>query len=157
MEERSGIIGLTSHFKEAVADLPDGAKLVFMGSVAVCTPFAELLAYAVKDRHFDLMYMPRAEPRQTRHMKWLEYVGYTVSEDGADPHEADVLVVLGGLAMPKFGPPLELVGSVIRDVSKDKGTKVVGVGFMDILRRSGWTEELPFDIVIDATLTVHKI
>ena len=42
MDKKTGIVGLTGSFGEAVADLPEGSKVVFTGSAALCTPFIEL-------------------------------------------------------------------------------------------------------------------
>ncbi len=155
MEQRTGIAGLTSSFKESVADLPPGSKVVFIGSVAVCTPFAELLAYAVKDLGFKLVYVPKANPAHARSIVWIENVGFSASGEPADPKGADAIVVLGGLAMPKFGCPVDLVKSTITALSDGKDARVIGVCFMSIFERSGWTNELPFSKVIDATMTVQ--
>jgi hypothetical protein len=152
MEKRPGIIGLTGAFKEAVADLPDGSKIVFTGSVAVCTPFAELLAYAVKDRSFEIVFLPRAEMGQARHMRWREGLGFCVADELADPCAPDAIVILGGLAMPKFGVPVSQVRDLLTTLARGKRAKVIGVCFMSILQRSGWHKELPFDAIIDATM-----
>lgn len=150
MERRSGIAGLTGLFKESVADVPDGARVAFTGSVGVCTPFAELLAYAVKDRRFDLTYVPLADASQARAMRWTEGVGFSVGEERTEL-AADALVVLGGLAMPKFGRPVEEVAALIERLGRPK---VIGVCFMDIFQRSGWAERLPFNAIINADLEV---
>lgn len=151
MENRPGISGLTGSFKEAVSKLPDGAKLVFAGSVAVCTPFAELLSYAVKDRNFDLVYLPRANISEARKMQWQEGMGFTVSQQKGDPYNPSALVLLGGLAMPKFGCPLTQVQEAVQRLCT-KDTLVVGVCFMGIFEREGWTTAIPFDALINATM-----
>jgi hypothetical protein len=153
MDKRAGISGLTGSFKETVAGLPDGAKVVFAGSVAVCTPFAELLAYAVKDRRFTLVYLPRADVANARSMEWTEGVGFTVTGQKGDPQNPAAIVLLGGLAMPKFGCPLPQVQEAVRALAT-KGTKLVGVCFMGIFEREGWASALPFDAIIDATMEV---
>ena len=155
MEQRTGIAGLTGSFKESVMDLPPGSKIAFVGSVAVCTPFAELLCYAVKDLGFKLVYVPKANLAHARSIVWLENVGFSASGESVDPKGADAIVILGGLAMPKFGCPVDQVRSAIQAISKDKDTRVIGVCFMSIFERSGWTNELPFNKVIDATMTVQ--
>jgi hypothetical protein len=155
MEARTGIAGLTSSFKESLTDLPPGSKVAFIGSVAVCTPFAELLSYAVKDLGFKLVYVPKANLDQARSIVWIENVGFSASGDATDPKGADAIVVLGGLAMPKFGCPVEIVKSAIEAIAESKTVRVVGVCFMGIFERSGWTNELPFNKVIDATMTVQ--
>jgi len=155
MVERTGIVGLTGAFKENVTDLKPGSKVVFAGSVAVCAPFAELLAYAVRENGFELIYMPRADPEQARRMLWSEGVGFGVSEEHADPRGADLLVILGGLAMPRFGCSLPDIELAIAALSSAQRPKLIGVCFQSILQRAGWTERLPFDVLIDATLAVE--
>ena len=155
MEQRTGISGLTSSFKESVADLPPGSKVAFVGSVAVCTPFAELLSYAVKDLAFKLVYVPKADLAQARSIVWVENVGFSATGESMDPKGADAIVILGGLAMPKFGCPVDQVKSAITAISDGRNARVIGVCFMSIFERSGWTNELPFNKVIDATMTVQ--
>ena len=42
MDKKTGIVGLTGSFHEAVADLHEGSNVVFTSSAALCTPFIEL-------------------------------------------------------------------------------------------------------------------
>jgi len=154
MEKRTGISGLTGLFRESLAQVPDGARVSFAGSVAVCTPFAELLSYAVKDRGFRLVFMPKADPSKSRLIRWVDDIGCTVTDERADAGKAEVIVILGGLAMPKFGCSVETVQAMIREVGEG-GAKVVGVGFMDIFSKSGWTNRVPFDVLINATMEVE--
>ncbi|MCU0861141.1 MAG: DUF2124 domain-containing protein [Methanomassiliicoccales archaeon] len=154
-EKRPGIGGLTSSFKEALSGIPDGSKVVFTGSVAVCTPFAELLAYAVKDRSFKMVYVPMANPEMARAMSWHQGIGFTVEGSAADPSAPSAIVVLGGLAMPKFGCPITDVRAMIEKLSSGGRPLMVGVCFMHIFQRSGWADELSFDFLIDAVMEVE--
>jgi hypothetical protein len=151
MEKRPGISGFTGAFKESVSKLPDGSKLVFAGSAAVCSPFAELLAYAVKDRNFELVFLPRANISEARTMHWSEGVGFSVTGEMGDPSNPGALVLLGGLAMPKFGCPLAQVQETVKGLCT-KDTMVVGVCFMGIFEKEGWTKAIPFDSLINATM-----
>lgn len=146
---------MTSSFKEALSGIPDGSKVVFAGSVAVCTPFAELLAYAVKDRSFRMVYVPMADLGTARSMAWHQGIGFTVEESSGDPVAPSAIVVLGGLAMPKFGCPITDVKAMIERLSGGRRPLLVGVCFMHLFQRSGWTEELSFDFLIDAVMEVE--
>ena len=137
MERKSGIVGFTGLFRESIADLKDGSKVVFTGSAAVCTPFAELLAYAVRDKGFDMIYVPKANADEARKIKGIENIGYCVIDEKADPKDPDVVVVLGGLAMPKFGCEPEGVIQMIEALSGAKRPKIIGVCFMNIFKRAG--------------------
>lgn len=58
MEKKNGIIGFTSAFRDSVKEIINGSKIVFTGSIAVCTPFIELLSYTVRDKDFEMVYVP---------------------------------------------------------------------------------------------------
>lgn len=157
MEKKSGIVGFTGTFRESMGDVKPGSKVVFTGSVAVCTPFIELLAYTVRDLGFEMIYVPRADAKEARKIREIPNIGFSVVDEKADPKNPDVVVVLGGLAMPKFGVPPEDVNRMINEIAGVKRPKVIGVCFMDMFARAGWTDKVKFDRVIDTTLeTVVK-
>ena len=152
MEKKKGIVGFTGTFSESIADVKEGSKVVFTGSVAVCSPFIELLAYTVRDRCFDMLYVPKADANEARKIKEIENIGYSVVDEKGDPKNADAIVVLGGLAMPKFGCTPEEVNQMIESLSGDKKPKIIGVGFMNIFEKAGWDKKIDFDTVIDITM-----
>ncbi|MGZ7068952.1 MAG: DUF2124 family protein, partial [Methanobacterium sp.] len=83
-------------------------------------------------------------------------IGFSVMDEKADPQNPDAIVVMGGLAMPKFGCAPEDVLKLIKDLSEEK-PKIIGVCFMNIFEKTGWDKKIPFDIVLDTTLeTVVK-
>jgi hypothetical protein len=153
MEKKSGIVGFTGTFREQIGAVKAGAKVVFTGSVAVCTPFIELLAYTVRDKGFEMIYVPVADAKEARKITEVPNVGFSVLDEHADPDAPDVVVVLGGLAMPKFGCAPEAVTKMIAELSRG-GAKptIIGVSFMNIFERAGWEKQIPFDIVIDTTM-----
>jgi len=157
MEKKSGIVGFTGTFSESIADIKEGSKVVFTGSVAVCTPFIELLAYTVRDKGFDMVYVPKADAKEARKIKEIKNIGFSVLDEKADPKNPDAVVVLGGLAMPKFGVPPEDVNRLIAGIAGKKKPKIIGVCFMNMFERAGWEQKVKFDTVIDTTLeTVVK-
>lgn len=151
-EKGGGIVALTGTFRDGIADIKEGAKIVFTGSVAVCTPFIELLAYAVRDRGFEIIYVPGADANEAREVRKIDNIGYSVVDAKANPKDPDAVVVLGGLAMPKFGCSSEDVSRMIEDISGEKRPKIIGVSFMDMFERAGWDNMINFDTLIDATL-----
>lgn len=157
MEKKTGIIGLTGSFRESIMDIENNSKVVFTGSVAVCTPFIELLSYSVRDKNFDLIYIPKVDITNSKQIKMLPNIGFSVIDENADPQNPDVVVVLGGLAMPKFGCAPEEVDNMIQEISGEQKPKIIGVCFMDIFKGAGWEEKLDFDVIIDTNLqTVVK-
>ncbi len=151
-KKRGGIIDFTGTFRNSVADIKGGSKLVFTGSVSVCTPFIELLAYAVRDRGFDMLYVPGADANEARKIKKIENIGYSVVDEKGDPRDPDVVVVLGGLAMPKFGCSPDDVLRLIEDISGKKRPKIIGINFMNAFERAGWDKKINFDTVMDETV-----
>jgi hypothetical protein len=157
MEKKSGIVGFTGSFRESVKDIENNSKVVFAGSIAVCTPFIELLSYAVRDKNFDLIYAPKADVNSAKQVKMQPNIGFGVVDENVDPQNPEVVVVLGGLAMPKFGCAPEDVLNMIQELSGEQKPKIIGVCFMNIFERAGWDKKIPFDTIIDTTLeTVVK-
>jgi len=58
--------------------------------------------------------------------------------------------------MPKFGCPVEAIQQFIEKVSKPGTTKVFGVGFMDILRSTGWHLQIDFDSIVNSTMETER-
>ncbi len=82
----------------------------------------------------------------------LPNIGFSVVDENADPQNPDVVVVLGGLAMPKFGCAPEEVDNMIQELSGEQKPKIIGVCFMNIFKDAGWEEKLDFDVIIDTSL-----
>jgi DNA-binding transcriptional regulator GbsR (MarR family) len=152
IKKRDGIVNFTETFRNNMADIKEGSKVVFTGSVSVCTPFIELLAYAVRYRGFDMLYVPRADAKEARKIKKIENIGYSVVDEKGDPRDPDAVVVLGGLAMPKFGCSPDDVTRLIEDISGKKKPKIVGVNFMNAFELAGWDKKINFDTVMDETV-----
>ncbi|MCW3132418.1 MAG: DUF2124 domain-containing protein [Candidatus Methanospirare jalkutatii] len=172
-EKKTGIVGFTASFREVMADVPSGSKVVFTGSVAVCTPFIELLAYTVRDKNYEMLYVPRAEAAEARKIREVKNIGFCVVDEKGDPSNPAAIVILGGLAMPKFGVPPENVLNMIKEISgydasaekeakeeaeAEKGKpKIIGVCFMNIFERANWLSKIKFDVITDTTMeTVVK-
>lgn len=152
MKKRDGVVNFTGTFRNSIARIKEGSKVVFTGSVSVCTPFIELLAYAVRDRGFDMLYVPRADANEARKIKKIENIGYSVVDEKGDPRDPDVVVVLGGLAMPKFGCSPDDVTRLIEDISGKKKPKIIGIDFMNAFERAEWDKKINFDTVMDETV-----
>lgn len=155
MEKLSGIVGITRAFRDALSDLKEGSKVVFVGSPFVCTPFIELLAYAVRDRNFEMVFIPKSDESEARKIREYKNIGYSVSEEKADPNEPDAIVLMGGLAMPKFGCSAEEISSMLKRICKSKTPPILGVCFMKVFRKQGWDKLFNFKKLIDATIDVE--
>ncbi|MEM3012952.1 MAG: DUF2124 family protein, partial [Candidatus Hadarchaeales archaeon] len=64
------------------------------------------------------------------------------------PGKVDILVVMGGLALPGSGVGVEEVKRLLPSLLEEGG-KVVGFSFMGVLEKGGWEKELKFDRLLD--------
>ena len=144
--EWKGLNGQLVTFKKEVGD---AQKITYMGSPSVCTPFAALMAYAVREKEIHFISFIDLE---TSHEFELKPWGMTLTEKVSDPHDSDVVVLLGGLSMPKANVDTEKLNNVVGEILKDGG-KLIGLCFMDMFTKAGWLENVDFDLIIDGTLT----
>ena len=135
ISEFKGLNGNIVAFKEAVGDVE---KVTFLGTPGVCTPFAALFSYAIrnKESHF----ISGTDIEKCHQFEFKPY-GMQLNEEVSDPHESDAVVLLGGLTMPKANTDV------------DELSKIIGVGYMDMFTKAGWLDKVDFDCIVDGTLT----
>ena len=146
ISEWKGLNGQLVTFKKEVGD---AEKITFIGSPGVCTPFAEFLAYAVRDK--ESHFIPLLDIDDCHQFESRPYA-MVLDDEVSDPHGCDVVVLLGGLSMPKYDVDTEEVKALVREILKENGM-LIGVCFMDMFAKAGWLEKVDFDCVIDGTLT----
>ena len=144
--EWKGINGQLVTFKKEVGD---AQKITFVGSPGVCTPFAELLAYVVRDR--ETHFIPLLDADDCHQFEAKPYA-MVLKDEVSNPKDSDAVVLLGGLSMPKYDVDTEDVNTLVADILKEDG-QLMGVCFMDMFAKAGWLEKIDFDCVIDGTLT----
>lgn len=143
IEEFKGISGNLLAFRDEVAE---AGKVTFVGTPGVCTPFAELFAYVIRDK--ESVFIPNTDIKKAKKIENTSY-GMQLAVD-ADP-KADVVVLLGGLAMPKSKVKPEDVVALIDEVLQENG-KLVGLCYMDMFRKAGWDKKINFDCIINGTI-----
>lgn len=149
-EISKSVPGILRPFKAYVQDLglKEGNQIAYFGCVGTCTPFVELLAVAVKGLHVEQVFVPLLEAGKAQKIRFVEDVGMQVS-GGPAPLRPDLLVIMGGLAMPLMPVTKEQV----RDLAASyPGAKLAGVCFMSMFEKAGWLDTVDFDLMIDATL-----
>jgi hypothetical protein len=157
-EQLSGVPGMLRPFKAYLreAGLSPGDQVVYYGCPGACTPFIELLGFAVRDLPIEQVYVPEADEERARVIRQVAGVGMQVSGDAirVDPK---VIVLMGGLAMPGV-PGVPGVKEMLQaTVGAHPGAKVVGICFMQMFERAGWLDAFDFDLIIDATLNPVRI
>lgn len=148
MEDVDSFKGLNGNivaFKNEVEGLD---KITFIGVPGVCTPFAELFAYSIRNKETHFISLTDIE---TSHQFELKAFGMHLNEDVSDPHNSDAVVLLGGLSMPKAKVDSEELNSLIEEILNKDG-KLIGVCYMDMFTKAGWLEKVNFDCIIDGTL-----
>lgn len=143
VKEFKGINGNLMAFKEEVAD---AKKVTFAGTPGVCTPLAELFAYSIRDK--ESVFITLADIKSAKRIE-LTPQGMQLSEP-ADPG-ADVVVLLGGLTMPKSNVKTDEVNKMVEKILKKEG-KLIGLSFMGMFEETGWLDKVDFDCIIDSTL-----
>lgn len=144
--EWKGLNGQLVTFKKEVGD---AEKITFIGSPGVCTPFAEFLAYSVRDKETN--FIPLLDIGECHRFESKSYA-MVLKDEVSDPHDSDIVVLLGGLSMPKYDVDTNELNELIADILKENG-KIIGVCFMDMFCKADWQDKVDFDIIIDGTLT----
>lgn len=140
-----GLNGQLVTFKKEVGD---ASKITFIGSPGVCTPFAEFMAYAVRDK--ESHFIPLLDIGDCHEFELKSY-GMSLKEQISNPHDSDIVVLLGGLSMPKYDVDTDELNKLIDEILKDDG-QIIGVCFMDMFTKADWLDKVDFDCIIDGTL-----
>ena len=143
--EWKGLNGQLVTFKKEVGD---AQKITFVGSPGVCTPFAEFLAYSVRDK--ETCFIPLLDIDECHEFERKSYA-MVLKDELYNPHDSDVVVLLGGLSMPKYDVDTDELMVLVNEILKEDG-KLMGVCFMNMFEKAGWFEKIDFDCVIDGTL-----
>jgi hypothetical protein len=141
IQDIKGLGGMLNGFRDLAKD---DKKIVFIGSPGFCTPFALFLSYPVREK--ELAFMPGLNMDKARKITATEY-GMELA--GPASSDADIVVILGGMAMPKIGVKPEEMREFL---GKMKYKKLIGVCFMSIFERAGWCQALPFSSVMNVML-----
>ncbi|WP_370575837.1 DUF2124 family protein [Methanomethylovorans sp.] len=143
-----GIGGQLTDFRKLSRD---SNRIAFIGTAGFCTPFAELMAFVIRDTGKDLKFIPDLRLNDARSIV-PNACGMQLGEP-VDFH-ADTVVLLGGLAMPKIGvEPAKMKATVDSILEGSDKKLIVGVCFQSIFQNQQWTDIISFDYIIDADLT----
>jgi hypothetical protein len=157
IDTSKGVSGISRPFKGIIEQLSlrDEDRIVYTGLPGVCTPFIELLAYAIRKLNIKQVFVPNLDLSLAKAVVPVENIGIQFG-DSVEIEKAKVIVVLGGLAMPISPVGRDEVLSFLQRVLLPEGT-VIGISFMNMFEQVGWTSELPFDFCIDAIIDPVKV
>ncbi|MDI6899653.1 MAG: DUF2124 domain-containing protein [Methanolinea sp.] len=145
-----GVPGMLRPFREFMEKkgFKRGDQVVYYGCPGTCTPFVELLGFAIRSLELDQVFVPYVDESKARKVTLVPDVGMQAS-GAATVRNPAAVVVMGGLSMPNVPVTLEKVTGAI---GKYQGAAKVGVCFMNMFEKAGWTKEIHFDLLIDATI-----
>lgn len=138
-----GLNGNIVAFKEQVSE---AETITFVGAPGVCTPFAELFAYAVRDKKSCFITLTDINSARS-----FELTPQGMQLTGTSDPQADVVALLGGLTMPKVNVKIEELNEMIGKILNEGG-KIIGLSYMDMFVDAGWENKVNFDCIINGTL-----
>ena len=146
----SGLGGILNAFREITKE---SKRITFVGTPGFCTPFAELIAYPIRDAGKEMAFVANLGFDDAKRIVFTSH-GMQLAEnvDAA----ADTVVILGGLAMPKISVDVNTLNSMIDRILGDGGL-TIGVCFMSIFEQTGWYDVIDFDYVIDTHTSVRVL
>ena len=146
----SGVPGILRPFREFIGKrgLKKGDQIVYYGVPGTCMPFIELLAFAVRPLELDQVFVPYTDESRAKRIAHVEDVGMQARMSPVTL-KPKAIVILGGLSMPNVTVKAEQVKAAI---DRHPGAVVIGVCFMHMFERAGWTKTLSFDLLIDANI-----
>lgn len=149
--EAKGLSGLSKCFRTAVESIGGEGDALFVGSPFTCLPFAEFLCYGIRDFPLKPFFMPSSDSSKIRELVKDEGYGYQLGglKSGTDYR---IVVLLGGLAIPKYGVPPKVLKEAIERLPGSKD--MIAVCFQGSLRSPDWTDTFRFKYLIDTDLAV---
>jgi hypothetical protein len=145
-----GVPGILRPFKEYLEknQFGKGDQVVYYGVPGTCTPFIELLGFAVRGLGFEQVFVPYFQEEEAKRIVFVEGVGMQISSDHMTLVPA-ALVIMGGLAMPNVPVTVNDAKAML---AGHKDSSVIGVCFMNMFEKANWMKEISFELLIDATI-----
>jgi hypothetical protein len=145
-----GVPGILRPFKEYLEKhgFVKGDQIVYYGVPGTCTPFIELLAFAVRGLGLEQVFVPYFKEEKARKIVFEEEVGMKVSKDNVTLHPK-ALIIMGGLAMPNV--PVTIAEARII-ITRHPEAVSLGICFMSMFEKAGWRKEIKYDLLIDANI-----
>jgi hypothetical protein len=149
-ETFESVPGILRPFKSYIEErkLPAGAQIVYYGVPGTCTPFVELLGFAIRTLPLEQVFVPLVDESKAKKIRLEPNVGMQVTGDPVRINPA-VVVLMGGLSMPNSGVTAEQA----RQVTGRYNVSFIGVCFMKMFQKTGWLDVFSFDLLIDANIS----
>ncbi|MFA5269618.1 MAG: DUF2124 domain-containing protein [Methanoregula sp.] len=145
-----GVPGILRPLKEFMVrkGLKKGDQVVYFGVPGTCTPFVELLGFALRSLELEQIFVPFVDESRAKKIAPVDNVGMQ-ARFGPVTLKPRAIVIMGGLSMPGVPVKAEQVKAVI---DKHAGAAVIGVCFMHMFEKAGWLNTITFECLIDANI-----
>jgi hypothetical protein len=145
-----GVPGILRPFKTYIEQcgMKPGDQIVYYGVPGTCTPFVELLGFAIRDLRVEQVFVPYLDESKARRMMLVADTGMQI----ADPvriTSPQAVVVMGGLSMPNVPVTAD---QMQHSISRYASVRKIGVCFMQMFEKAGWLDVITFDLLIDARI-----
>ena len=109
-----GVPGILRPFKEFIESkgLKKGDQIIYYGVPGTCTPFVELLAFAIRSLELEQAFVPLTDEKKARLVQNVPDIGMQASESPVRLNPK-AIVVMGGLSMPNVPVKAEQVKAVL--------------------------------------------
>ena len=150
-----GVPGMLRPFKEYLEKkgLKAGDQVVYYGCPGTCTPFVELLGYAVRSMDLEQIFVPYVDESKAQKLKLVSDIGMQAA-GAARISNPKTVVVMGGLSMPNVPVKMEQVKTA---VEKYPEAALIGICFMSMFEKAGWLKAMEFDLLIDAMINPVEV
>lgn len=149
-ETYESVPGILRPFKSYLEEkkLPARSQVVYYGVPGTCTPFVELLGFAIRTLPLEQIFVPLMNESKARKMQLRSDVGMQVSDEVVQVNPA-LIVLMGGLSMPNSG----ISAKQAHQVTGRYGVPFIGVCFMKMFEKTGWLDVFTFDLLVDANIS----
>ncbi|MDD1676305.1 MAG: DUF2124 domain-containing protein [Methanomicrobiales archaeon] len=153
-ESFSGIPGILRPFRSYIerAALMKGDQVVYYGVPGTCTPFVELLAFAIRALPVEQLFVPGIDEAKARRLISVPDIGMQIEKEVTDLLPR-IIVLMGGLSMPNSG----VTAAQTYATTSPHNARMVGVCFMQMFEKTGWLKTFNFDLLIDATVSPVEV
>ena len=150
-----GVPGMLRPFKEYIEKkgLSAGDQIAYYGCPGTCSPFVELLGFAVRSLNLEQVFVPFVDESKAQKLKLVPDIGMQAGGT-VKVGRPKAVVVMGGLSMPNVPVTVEQVKSV---VEKHPDALLIGICFMNMFEKAGWLKAMEFDLLIDATISPVEV
>ena len=151
----SGVPGMLRPFKEYLEQkgVKAGDQVVYYGCPGTCTPFVELLGFAVRGLELEQIFVPYVDESKSQRLRLVPDIGMQAGGP-VKITTPRAVVIMGGLSMPNVPVTLEQVASA---VAKYPDVALIGICFMSMFEKAGWLKTVNFDLLIDAAINPVEV